>query len=646
MWSSTAGWNKRSSVPDQLLHGAPGLRSACFSLLLRVIVQCRTIVPIVHEHLRSLLYGWAKTCSATRWSAFKEFVWRAGDVNPLIRRAAAGPIRGLTSPARRNAASGGGGTLACVIFWFGLAVFAGSSPNLAAGEPPQIERLQPPGGQKGTTFDVKLVGKPGDGDVQLMSSTSSIQFALKESRDSATVTIPPETAAGVHWIRFVNDFGATELMPFVVGLIPEMTETEPNNRLTESNSAASPSVTLNGVLEKSGDVDCYAVALKSGQTLVASLQANRVLNSPMDGVLQLVNNRGTVLVQNDDDSGIDPLLSFTAPSDGTFYVRTFAFPAAPDSSIRFSGAPTYVYRLTLTTEAFADYCLPRVRSQADSETSLTLHGWNLANPSATLPDAFPRLGIGVMPIDVPFVDLRSMAESQLDADRVVAVAAAVSGVVEARDGDTFAIDATKGKLISLTVRAHEFASPLDPIVRIKDATGKVIQEADDINGGNPDSSVRFNPPADGRFTIHVSDRFRHFGDRYFYVLQIEEPRPSVRIETTKTGFVLPADKPLEIPLTITRNDGFAEPLDFKVEGLPEGITAEPVRSEKDGDSSKAVTIKLAGASAMPSRHKFSIRALTADGVLSHVATMSLPDRSETTELLLIVPVPPAPATPK
>ncbi len=115
-------------------------------------------------------------------------------------------------------------------------------------------------------------------------------------------------------------------MPFVVGLIPEMTETEPNNRLTESNSAASPSVTLNGVLEKSGDVDCYAVALKSGHTLVASLQANRVLNSPMDGVLQLVNNRGTVLVQNDDDSGIDPLLSFTAPSDGTFYVRTFAFP--------------------------------------------------------------------------------------------------------------------------------------------------------------------------------------------------------------------------------------------------------------------------------------------------------------------------------
>ncbi len=51
-----------------------------------------------------------------------------------------------------------------------------------------------------------------------------------------------------------------------------------------------------------------------------------------------------------------------------------------------------------------------------------------------------------MPIDVPFVDLQSIAESQLDADRVVAVAAAVSGVVETRDGDTFAIDATKDNL--------------------------------------------------------------------------------------------------------------------------------------------------------------------------------------------------------
>ncbi len=79
MWSSTAGWNKRSSVPDQLLHGAPGLRSACFSLLLRVIVQCRTIVPIVHEHLRSLLRLGENVL--TPMAGFKEFL--PGDVDVI-----------------------------------------------------------------------------------------------------------------------------------------------------------------------------------------------------------------------------------------------------------------------------------------------------------------------------------------------------------------------------------------------------------------------------------------------------------------------------------------------------------------------------------------------------------------------------------
>ncbi|MFN9719004.1 MAG: pre-peptidase C-terminal domain-containing protein [Planctomycetota bacterium] len=498
----------------------------------------------------------------------------------------------------------------------------------------------------GSTLDVRLIGKPGDGDVQLLSSTGTFQFSIKESRDSATLTILPETPAGVHWIRFVNDFGATELMPFFVGLIPEISEVEPNNRLSEGNPAASPSVTVNGVLEKSGDVDCYSVTLKAGQTIVASLQANRILNSPMDGVLQLVNERGTVLVQNDDDDGLDPLLSFTAPTDGTWYVRTFAFPASPDSSIRFAGAPTYVYRLILTTEAFVDFCQPRVRSRADSESPLTLRGWNLANASVSLPASVSRLGIGVRPMDVPFVDLRSVTEPQLDTDRVVLPATAVSGIVETRDDDVFAINAVKGTSLSLMVRAQEFASSLDPIVRIRDASGKVIQESDDISGENPDVSVRFNPPADGRYSLHVSDRFRHFGDRYFYVLQLEESRPAVRISAAKTAFVLPADKPLEIPLSISRIDGFEEPLDIRVEGLPEGVTAEPVRSEKDGDSSKTVTLKIAGASATVRRVLFSIKATTtAEGSQSFFAAMSLADRSETRELVLIIPAPTAAASP-
>ena len=50
--------------------------------------------------------------------------------------------------------------------------------------------------------------------------------------------------------------------------------------------------------------------------------------------------------------------------------------------------------------------------------------------------------------------------------------------------------------------------------------------------------------------------------------------------------------PVEVPVTITRTNGYAERLTVFAERLPQGVTAEPVFSEKAGASSKAVTLKL------------------------------------------------------
>ena len=105
-------------------------------------------------------------------------------------------------------------------------------------------------------------------------------------------------------------------------------------------------------------MDGFAVNLSRGQTLVASVEAARHLGSPMDAVLQVVSTDGFVLAQNDDDVGRDPRIVFEAPAAGTYIVRLFAFPATPDSSIRFAGGSAFVYRLTLTTGGFLDYAFP------------------------------------------------------------------------------------------------------------------------------------------------------------------------------------------------------------------------------------------------------------------------------------------------
>ena len=62
-----------------------------------------------------------------------------------------------------------------------------------------------------------------------------------------------------------------------------------------------------------------------------------------------------MLEQMEDTLWFDPRIVFTAPEDGTYYVRTFAFPADPNSTIQFAGAASYIYRLTLTTGPFVDH---------------------------------------------------------------------------------------------------------------------------------------------------------------------------------------------------------------------------------------------------------------------------------------------------
>ena len=77
---------------------------------------------------------------------------------------------------------------------------------------------------------------------------------------------------------------------------------------------------MNGRLAKTGDVDGFGVSLTRGQSLVASVEVERHLGSPMDAVLQVTSQEGLVLgVKNDDDVGRDPRIVFEAPGRRNIY---------------------------------------------------------------------------------------------------------------------------------------------------------------------------------------------------------------------------------------------------------------------------------------------------------------------------------------
>jgi hypothetical protein len=58
------------------------------------------------------------------------------------------------------------------------------------------------------------------------------------------------------------------------------------------------------------------------------------------------------------------------------------------------------------------------------------------------------------------------------------------------------------------------------------------------------------------------------------------------------AYVVVPGKPTEITLSVARQQGFAEDIDFAIVGLPESVTASPCRSAHNGQASKSVKLVL------------------------------------------------------
>jgi hypothetical protein len=138
--------------------------------------------------------------------------------------------------------------------------------------PPSVERIFPAGGQQGTTVSVSISGKLDD-KTKGWFSRADVKLELIEKSRQLKLTIPKDARPGVCWLRLYNAEGSSPPKAFVIGTLPEVVEKEPNDRLDQSQVLSGSSI-ANGVLAKSGDVDTFAIALKKGQTLVASLTAN------------------------------------------------------------------------------------------------------------------------------------------------------------------------------------------------------------------------------------------------------------------------------------------------------------------------------------------------------------------------------------
>lgn len=478
-----------------------------------------------------------------------------------------------------------------------------AAPVAGRAAPPPLTYLFPAGAQRGTTVEIAAGGALARWPVQAWTDRKDVQIRPAKDKGKLTVTVAAGATPGVCWVRLHDEQGASELRPFVVGTLPEVTEKEPNDEPAKAQALASQPVVVNGRLEKAGDVDCFAVRLRKGDTLVASLEAHRALGSPMDGVLQVVSADGFVLEENNDDHGLDPQLVFTAPKEDTYIVRTFAFPAEPDASIRLAGGETYVYRLTLTTGGFGDRVHP-LAIERGGPSAVEVSGWNIPAAAKKLSVKTEAAG----PVTVWHPQLANTLPLLVESHRClveaepnergkpqpIALPVTISGAIDSPgDIDVYEFPAKKGQRLSFRIDARSVGSQLDPLLRLMDAAGKRLAQADDRTAGKAgarDTALSFAVPQDGSFRLEVHDQNRHGSRRHFYRLRVVGPEPDYALTVAADRFTLTPGKPLDIPVTVARRDGFDRDIEIAVEGLPADVTVKPARST--GATGKSASLHL------------------------------------------------------
>jgi hypothetical protein len=151
------------------------------------------------------------------------------------------------------------------------------------------------------------------------------------------------------------------------------------------------------------------------------------------------------------------------------------------------------------------------------------------------------------------------------------------------DWDVFRFAGKSNETIVAEVQARRLDSPLDSVIKLTDATGKLLAFSDDredltagVNTHHADSYVMAKLPADGTYYVHIGDTARKGGEEYGYRLRISAPQPDFELRVVPSSVSLPLNATATVTIYAARKDGFAGPIKLALKDPPAGLSAVPV----------------------------------------------------------------------
>ncbi|MGH7170024.1 MAG: hypothetical protein ACRELG_07100 [Gemmataceae bacterium] len=166
--------------------------------------------------------------------------------------------------------------------------------------------------------------------VELLGNTPGLRVQVHAATGSSVMPVP--------WADAANASGPRPRV--LVSDLPEIIEKD-GGAIQEVETVP---VALNGRISKEGESDRFRLKVAPGAKLRFEVFADR-LGSPMDAVLKLQRDNGTLLAQGDDSPGSpDPILDFTVPADVKSLVAVL-------EDIHGRGQPNFIYRMVVQSNA-------------------------------------------------------------------------------------------------------------------------------------------------------------------------------------------------------------------------------------------------------------------------------------------------------
>jgi len=403
----------------------------------------------------------------------------------------------------------------------------------------------PPGGQRGKTVDVRLVGVNLDtvGDAVLGDGIATAKV-ISRSKGSAVLrmTIPEKTEPGIYRLHVG---GASLPVAFAVSDFHEVTVTGDAARHKKDAIPLTLPAVANGTIETARAIDYYRFKIDQPQDVLLAVDSFH-LGSHMDPIVLVYDASGKRIAYQDDpttNSGKEPanvdphLVVHLEPGSYTAAVRDNAF----------LGEPNYPYRLTVKKAEpdftagliGTDETLFRGRDNIVQVQVRRLEGWN--TPIEVWAENLPEGVTGPARVVVPVAPTHYKGTC----------------------GEDLILDGTRVDY-PLTVAAG--AHPGLNMVRFH-ARGVIDgKTVDHIVMPNYwwSSTRKVWGPAES------SEWYATVADRPLVVLGVPD-----RVNASK-------GKPGSISVVVTRLDGGEAPMELRVVQAPAGVTVEPVEVRPGG----------------------------------------------------------------